>query len=156
MENIKKELNLQECVFLLGRRKNPYKYIKNASILALSSYYEGTPNVIVEALGLQTPVVTTNCTDGIMELMHLKTKKPIGNIILTEGGVITPNIFKGTLEIPTIKNIASFKQEEDALFEGLNYALSNELAIRKSIASNYQALLSKFDFEQVAKEYLTN
>jgi len=63
-ENIKrisKELGLLGKVVLLGFQKNPYKYMKAASVFVLSSFHEGFGNVIVEAMACGTPVISTNC-----------------------------------------------------------------------------------------------
>ena len=83
---------IESQVFFLGRKSNPYKYLANAKVLALSSHYEGTPNVIVEAIALNIPVVSSNCTNGIAELMSLNPNiKKSHNNIMVEGGIITPN-----------------------------------------------------------------
>ncbi|MEV9526237.1 glycosyltransferase [Aliarcobacter butzleri] len=44
------ELNLQEYVFLIGHKINPYKYLKNADIFVFPSLYEGYPNALAEAM----------------------------------------------------------------------------------------------------------
>lgn len=69
LENLIKELNLTNSVSLLGFQKNPYKYIKNADIFALSSNLEGFAIVIAEALALGTPVVSTDCPSGPGEIL---------------------------------------------------------------------------------------
>lgn len=47
-EEIKK-LQVELSFVLLGKRENPYPYIKRADCFALFSYYEGYPMVLVEA-----------------------------------------------------------------------------------------------------------
>lgn len=54
--------NLQNNVFLLGRKTNPYKYMKRADLFLLSSIYEGFPLVLYESLIVGTKVVTTDST----------------------------------------------------------------------------------------------
>lgn len=63
------ELNIKDKVIMLGFKNNPYPYIKNAKLLVLSSDFEGMPNVILEALALKTPVVSTNCKSGPSEIL---------------------------------------------------------------------------------------
>lgn len=58
-ENIKK-YQVEETVVLLGEKKNPYPYIKQANLLVNTSISEACPYVVNEAKILQTPVV---CTD---------------------------------------------------------------------------------------------
>lgn len=72
-ENIKsliKKLKLEEKVILTGFLKNPYPIIKNAKILVLSSESEGFGNVLIEALILDTLVVSTS-TVGAKEIFDL-------------------------------------------------------------------------------------
>lgn len=50
-------------IFLLGQRSNPFPYYKAANLFVLSSLKEGYPNVVLEALSLNTPVVATDVVD---------------------------------------------------------------------------------------------
>ncbi|QQE12821.1 glycosyltransferase [Planctomycetota bacterium] len=61
-------LNHNDDIQFLGFIKNPYPYIKRASTLVLSSYYEGLPTVLVEALALRTPIASTDCPSGPSEI----------------------------------------------------------------------------------------
>ncbi|MDP5292835.1 glycosyltransferase [Oceanimonas sp. CHS3-5] len=62
-------LGLQGRVLLLGKRENPYAYMRRAHALVLSSDYEGFPLVAVEALACGTPVVSTDCPTGPSEIL---------------------------------------------------------------------------------------
>jgi len=61
-------LNLKDKVFLTGFQNNPYPYIKNADVFVCSSVTEGYSTVVTEALILECPVVTTDCS-GMKELL---------------------------------------------------------------------------------------
>lgn len=56
-------------ILLLGYQKNPYKYMKHASLFVLSSSWEGFGNVLVEAMATGTPVVSTDCPHGPREIL---------------------------------------------------------------------------------------
>ena len=56
-------------VVVAGFQQNPYPWIKAAELLVLSSDHEGLPNVLVEALALGTPVVSTDCPSGPREIL---------------------------------------------------------------------------------------
>ena len=62
-------LNLKDRVCLLGRKKNPYIWMKNAEIFVHSSKYEGFCLVILEALILGKAVVSSNCKVGPKEIL---------------------------------------------------------------------------------------
>ncbi|OYQ63090.1 glycosyl transferase [Pseudanabaena sp. SR411] len=64
------ELSLTEHVEMPGFVKNPFPYMKKAAVFALSSRWEGMPNVIIEALTIGTPVVSTNCESGPTEILN--------------------------------------------------------------------------------------
>ncbi len=59
---------VQSTVTLLGFKSNPYPYIKNADLLAISSDYEGFSSFVAEGLILGKAIVTTKC-NGMKELL---------------------------------------------------------------------------------------
>jgi len=64
------ELGVREDVYLPGFVSNPYKYLNRANLFVLSSGWEGSPNVLTEALALGIPVVATNCPSGPQEILQ--------------------------------------------------------------------------------------
>lgn len=71
LESLVMSLNLNEDdVLLPGFVMNPYKYLSKANLFVLSSIYEGLPTVLIEALALGIPVVSTNCPGGSKEIME--------------------------------------------------------------------------------------
>ena len=146
-----KSYGIENNVVFLGRKKNPYKYLKVSNVLVLSSHFEGTPNVIVESIVLGIPIVSSNCTLGISELMSLKPIGEIKNNTEVEAGIITPNLFKGTLGIPKENNLI---KEEILLFKAIEKVLNSE-AYKVQLKSNQEQLLEKFDLYNVTEQYLT-
>jgi glycosyltransferase involved in cell wall biosynthesis len=61
LENLIKELKIEDKVTLLGFKNNPYIYMERADIVALGSRYEGFPNVILEANTCGKFVVAFEC-----------------------------------------------------------------------------------------------
>ncbi len=54
------QLRLDDCIFLLGSKTNPYPYIKKCDIYVQPSFSEAFCTTTVEAKILQKPIVTTD------------------------------------------------------------------------------------------------
>ena len=70
LEALIRELGVEDTASLAGYVPNHYPWIRRASLLCLSSYHEGMPLVLIEALSLGTPVVATRCSEGVAELLR--------------------------------------------------------------------------------------
>lgn len=64
-----RRLGIEDRVHFTGFLNNPYPLIRHARLLILSSFYEGLPTVLVEALALGTPVLACDCETGPRELL---------------------------------------------------------------------------------------
>ena len=137
-------------VTFFGRRSNPYKYLAHADVLALSSHFEGTPNVIVEAIALGVPVVSSHCTDGVVELMSTRHVVGFNTPLELEAGIMTPPL---TGRWDEITHQTPLMPAELALAAALVNVLSKS-NYRASVRSNRDALLEKFDLARSAAAYL--
>jgi len=63
------ELGLQAHVAMPGFTPNPYAWMARADLFVLSSAWEGSPNVLTEALALGLPSVATDCPSGPREVL---------------------------------------------------------------------------------------
>jgi len=84
LEELIREQDLATAVHLKGWVSNPYPYYRAADAFALSSDFEGMPNVILEALAFDLPVVSTDCPSGPREILtspDLGYLVPCGNEI---------------------------------------------------------------------------
>ncbi len=64
------ELGISEKLALPGFAINPYAWLARADLFVLSSAWEGSPNVLTEALALGTPAVATDCPSGPREILQ--------------------------------------------------------------------------------------
>lgn len=70
LERLAMRLGVAGQVHLPGFVANPFPYMARSRVLALTSVREGLGNVLVEAMALGTPVVATECTEGIRVLLR--------------------------------------------------------------------------------------
>lgn len=70
LDDLISTLGMKEHITLLGKKENPYPYIKSAQCLVSSSVSEGHPLSIGEAIILGTPIIATSCEGNIGMLAH--------------------------------------------------------------------------------------
>lgn len=63
-------LGVENDVALPGFVSNPSAYMAKAQLFVLSSRWEGSPNVLTEALALGVPVAATDCPSGPREILR--------------------------------------------------------------------------------------
>lgn len=80
LENLSQKLLPEGKCLLPGKSKEVLKKINDASMFVLSSDYEGMPNVLIEAMAMGMPVISTDCPSG----------GPKSLIIDGENGILVP------------------------------------------------------------------
>lgn len=66
---ISKKLRIQKNLKIIKKCHNPYPILRKAKLLVHTSLYEGFCNVLVEALMLNIPVISTKCNAGPSEIL---------------------------------------------------------------------------------------
>jgi glycosyltransferase involved in cell wall biosynthesis len=69
LERLAAALGIAADLDMPGFTPNPYAFMARADLFVLSSAWEGSPNVLTEALALGTPVVATDCPSGPREIL---------------------------------------------------------------------------------------
>lgn len=84
------ELNLKDSVYLMGFESNPFPYLKGADLFVFSSNHEGFPNVILEAMACNIPIVSTNCPSGPNEIFETDLPYTSSENKITKYGILVP------------------------------------------------------------------
>lgn len=133
--------NLQDRVHLLGAKKNPFKYIKQADAFVLASKGEGFPNVLIESMICATPVISTDCISGPREILAPNTDinfQLTSNIELAENGILYPVDSQKDL-INAITTLLNDKKQQEAYVKN---SLINSKAYRvEAIVKKYKTIL---------------
>lgn len=124
-----KRAGLSKCAFLLGHCKNPHEIMLKFDVLVSSSYSEGFPSVIAEAMACQIPCVTTDVGDARI-------------IVGTTGKIVPPRdsgaLAQAVLDLHTLGKEKRYKLGIKARRRIIkNYSIT-------TIAKKYERLYSQF------------
>jgi len=131
LEDLRDKLDLNRVVSLLGNVDNVFPYLTESDCFVLSSLHEGYPNVILEALSQNLPVISTDCVSGPREILcpKLSLEEEIDYPYFGEYGIITPQLEEKTL-FETIEEEPLSKQEQILSEAMVGVAISEEVRER--------------------------
>ncbi|MEM7666562.1 MAG: glycosyltransferase family 4 protein [Pseudomonadota bacterium] len=97
LEQQRSQLGLDDRIALPGLTERPGQWIETADVFVLSSAYEGWPNVIVEAMAAELPVVAFDCEHGVADMIE----DGVSGRLVPQGDVpALANALAGLLENP--------------------------------------------------------
>lgn len=85
-------LGVADDVDFPGFVDNPYAYMSRSALFVLSSEWEGLPTVLIEALAVGIPVVSTDCPSGPSEILQggrFGKLVPTGDEVALSDAIIT-------------------------------------------------------------------
>lgn len=132
-----KKLNLINEVVFAGFEINPYKYIKRSDCLVSSSYVEGFPNVLLEALACKKAIISTDCKSGPREILAPDTNP---NKQITEGYEISE--FGILTSVKSAADIASAMQK-----------IMDDVSLREKFESKALERAAEFDIKIIKDSF---
>lgn len=123
-KNLARKLGIQNSVEFLGHVQPPYFEMQKAKFLVVCSAFEGFPNVIVEALFCNLPVVSYDLQSGPNEV-----------IIDKFNGLLVPN------------------QQIDALSKAIELFFEDEV-LYETCKSNARESVEEFSMENIGNHWL--
>lgn len=117
------EANMQDYVILLGKKENPYPFIKACDIYVQPSRYEGKSVTVREAQMLYKPIVVTNYTTASSQIKNGKD------------GIIVPLDNKACAD-----GIVTFIRNDKQRKEIIEFLKSHDYGNEKEVEKLYQII----------------
>jgi glycosyltransferase involved in cell wall biosynthesis len=80
LQQLCEELEIADIVDFPGFQQNPYPWFRASDAFALTSRWEGMPVVLIEALALGKPCISTDCPSGPNEILQGGTLGPLVDV----------------------------------------------------------------------------
>ena len=151
LKDLINELNLNEKVFLLGVQENVFPYLKNSNCFIFSSLWEGLPIVLIEALSMNLPIISTDCKTGPREILcpELDLNNEIIYPYYCKYGILNQP-FNDKLLFRNLDEVTLNKSEN--ILSDLMVKIIEDPVLRKKY-SNGQRMSEKFDEEEIMKDW---
>lgn len=133
-------------VYFFGLQKNPFKYLRPASLFVFPSAWEGFPMALGEAMSCGLAVVSTDCPTGPREMLAPATKKPLTPLRHAESGTY------GML-LPMLTQPATLANDITVWVDTLVKLLANDDA-RNQLAKLAQERIQDFTRERIFKQWI--
>lgn len=123
------DLELNDCVKLLGYVNNPYKYMAKSDVFVLCSKLEGFPNVLIEALACGSKIVSTDCPSGPREILD---QGRFGRLVAPRSPEELADAILHTIDsrvdISVLKKRAAFYSVDNIVEEYMDCLLNKKIA----------------------------
>lgn len=137
LKNLISKKKLNKRVYLKGNVKDVNEHLIKYDCFVLSSFTEGFPNALLEAMAIGLPCISTNCLSGPLELLN-KTSDPIS----IEKG----SFYKGTYGL-LVNN-----DDETGLAKALQYLKANP-KIRMQYGKLARTKANEFELDNIYNQF---
>lgn len=151
-------LGIRENVYFTDTVYNPHDYMRQCDAFVLSSDVEGMPNVILEAMQCNLPVVATDC--GSAEILN-PTARPVNRqenktdedgVTQLPYGLLVP-CCGYYLDADSYDGSRAVTEAEQRLAAAMN-RMREDAALRETYVSRDAECLSLFSLERIIKEWM--
>lgn len=105
LQSLARELSVAEDVCFAGFSLNPFSYMSRARVFVLSSDFEGMPNVLIQAMALGTPVISTDCPGGSADCLK---NGEYGTLVPVNDPIRLATAITQALDSPRRDDVAEF------------------------------------------------
>ncbi|MBQ6707343.1 MAG: glycosyltransferase, partial [Clostridia bacterium] len=148
IKDMVKRNKFADDILLVGYQDNPFKFVKNSEVFALSSISEGFPNVLLEAMAVETPCVATACKTGPREIMSDKNLGEIeDDFVITENGILVPAFEEKPDFDYNNKNI------KHQIFADAIIKMMSDDDLKKSCTKNAKERVKQNSFDAIGQMY---
>jgi len=138
LENLVHRFNLHDAVFFYGKMQNPFSLMAAGNLYLLTSEVEGFPMVLVESLALDVPVIATECSSVIREILGLASQD-----LHNDCGIIIPKFEQNEDDFEPLTPTESF------LLTKIHDIYNGQTVLARTCSRN----ISRFDIGQIALQY---
>lgn len=152
LEDLIRNMHIEEHVELLGFQQNVAKYMVNAKALMVCSESEAFSCTIAEGLALGLPVAAVDCPGGIREVISMNRRiqnKVCSSNEVVECGVISPMVFVSKEEAYR-KSLSN----EELMYANGVCMLLEDTELRERLSRNAVNRAQKFSQDRIKEQWL--
>ncbi|MFW0871381.1 MAG: glycosyltransferase [Patescibacteria group bacterium] len=152
LEQLVRDLGVEERVFLIGNQLNVYQFLNNADLFIFSSLFEGMPNTMLEALSLGLPIVSSDCVSGPREIIapEIGVQETIAYPYYNQYGTLTERF--GDERIFDALDATPLDQREDQFAQAISKHLASGF-VKGDTYTAYQARAQDFSYYTIMQEW---
>lgn len=152
LEALIDRLGLNQNVFLLGDQENVFPFLKSSDCFISTSLWEGLPMVLIEALSMNLPIISTDCKTGPREILcpELDLEKVLEYPCYCKYGILNQPV-DGEILFKTLEE-ASLDESEKMLSQ-LMIEMIKDCDIRGKYSNGWRRSES-FNEDQIIKAWM--